>query len=306
MAKGSIVDYLTQRGKIKPPKHLINSIQYEAIVGSYSYGVSDTLSDTDIIGFSIPPKDIIFPHLAGVIPGFGTNPPNFEQYLQHHIPDPDGMKEGDSARTYDVTIYSIVKFFQLCMENNPNMLDALFVPQRCVTHCTQIGDKIRAQRRIFLHKGAFHKFKGYAYSQLNKAKNKNPEEGSKRAKNIEEHGFDTKFCYHVVRLLDEVEQILTLHDIDLERSKEYLKAIRRGDISFETIQEYFARREKELEEEYVKSTLPHKPDEALIKTLLFECLEMHYGTLDAATVVIEGREKMLLRQIKALCDQAGL
>src|SRR5690606_15670611 len=48
-------------------------------------------------------------------------------------------------------------------------------------------------------------------------------------------GFDAKYLYHLVRLLDEVEQILTLEDLDLHRAKEHLKAIRRGDFSLDEV-----------------------------------------------------------------------
>ena len=52
---------------------------------------------------------------------------------------------------------------------------------------------------------------------------------SNREKDIVKHGYSTKFAYHIVRLLNEVEQILTEHDLDLERNREQLKSIRRGD-----------------------------------------------------------------------------
>jgi len=83
----SVVDKLLKLKLIIPPKHLKGSIQYETMVGSISYGVSTNISDIDIYGFCIPPKEMIFPHLAGCIPGFGKQQKNFEQYQQHHIID---------------------------------------------------------------------------------------------------------------------------------------------------------------------------------------------------------------------------
>lgn len=303
---GSLVDKLTEKRAISPPSHLKNSIHYETIMGSVAYGVSSDMSDTDVYGFSIPPKRIVFPHLTGEIPGFGTQTPRFEQYQEHHIADPDG-KEGEDGevRSYDVTIFSIIKYFQLLMENNPNMVDSLFTPQRCILHITRIGQMVRENRRIFLHKGSFHKFKGYAYSQLHKADIKSPQAGSKRDKNVQEFGWDVKFGYHVVRLLDEAEQILTLGDLDLERSREVLKAIRRGEWSFEQTKDYFQRREKELEDAYAKSTLPHRPDEPKIKELLLNCLEEHYGSIDDA-VVTEDAAVKALRQIREILDRTTL
>jgi predicted nucleotidyltransferase len=162
----SVISRLAQKQFIHPPQWLPSNIHYEVIMGSEAYGVSSNDSDIDIYGFCIPPKDMIFPHLRGEIPGFGNQIKRFEQYQEHHIKDPYKGKE------YDCSMYSIVKYFQLCMENNPNMIDSLFVPERCVLHITRIGQMIREKRKSFLHKGSKQKYIGYAYSSLHKAGNK--------------------------------------------------------------------------------------------------------------------------------------
>jgi len=162
----SNIQKLTNKKLIHPPKFLPGAIQLEVIMGSVAYGVSSDTSDMDVYGFCIPPKESVFPHLAGEIPGFGNQISRFEQYQEHHIVDKETKQE------YDFSIYSIVKYFQLCMENNPNMIDSLFVPRRCVLYSTQIGEHVRENRQLFLHKGAYHKFKGYAYSTLSKLENK--------------------------------------------------------------------------------------------------------------------------------------
>jgi uncharacterized protein len=299
----STIQALTDKKLIAPPTWLPNSVQYETMMGSVAYGVSSDTSDTDIYGFCMPPKELVFPHLGGEIPGFGTQIQRFEQFQIHHIMDKSAM--GGSGREYDLQIFSIVKYFQLLMENNPNMIDSIFTPTSCVLHSTQIGNLVRENRKIFLHKGAWHKFKGYAYSQIHKMEIKNPQEGSKRAKLIEEFGMDTKFAYHVVRLVNEVEQILTEHDMDLQRNNEQLKAIRRGEWTAEQVKVFFTEKERALEEVYHKSSLPYKPDEPKIKQLLLECLEIHYGSLEKA-VANPSQERDLLRQIKALCEKASL
>ena len=299
----SVTQRLAARKLALPPKWLPNAVAYETIMGSMAYGVSSDTSDMDVYGFCIPPKDMIFPHLAGEIPGFGQQVQRFEVFQQHHIMDGDAL--GGSGRQYDLTVFSIIKFFHLAMENNPNIIDSLFTPVTCVLHSTAIGEMVREQRRLFLHKGAFHKFKGYAFSQMHKMDIKTPQAGSKRSEDVEKHGFDLKFAYHIVRLLDEVDQILTAGDVDLQRDRERLKAIRRGDWTAEQVREFFVRRERELETAYAESKLPHKPDEAAIKTLLLECLEAHFGSLKEA-VVVPTQERELLAQIKSLCDKAGV
>lgn len=299
----SIVQSLTAKNLAQPPKWLPNAVAYETLMGSVAYGVSSDTSDCDIYGFCLPPKELVFPHLAGDIPGFGAQKPRFDVYQQHHINDPSAL--GGQGREFDVTVFSIVRFFHLAMENNPNIIDSLFTPASCVIHSTQIGERVRENRRIFLHKGAWHKFKGYAYSQLHKMEIKSPQEGSRRAELVEQHGFDSKFAYHTVRLLDEVEQILMGGDIDLQRDKERLKAIRRGEWTAQQVKDFFTQKERDLEAAYQSSTLPHGPDEERIKALLLECLEAHFGSLEKA-VVVPGRERELLAQIKTLCEKAGV
>lgn len=272
----SIVDSLMKKELITPPSFIKNNIHYEVMMGSVAYGVSSNESDIDVYGFCIPPKNIIFPHLNGEILGFGKKQNRFEQYQQHHIKDISTDKE------YDITIYSIIKFFQLCMDNNPNMIDSLFVPRRCILHSTQVGEHVRENRKIFLHKGAFFRFKGYSYSQMHKMKIKNLNKTSNRYEMIQKYGYDVKFGYHIVRLLNEIEQILIEKDLDLERNREQLKSIRRGEWTLKQIVDYFEKKEKYLEEVYAKSDLQYSPDENKIKSILLECLEMHYGSLNDA------------------------
>lgn len=267
----SHVKILKDKGLIQPPKWLPNNIIFEGMTGSIAYNVSNDSSDIDLIGFCMPPKEVLFPHLAGEISGFGTQSPRFEQFQQHHIVTPEKTK------TYDITIYNIVKFFQLAMENNPNMVDAVFLPRRCILYSNEIYEIMRENRKLFLHKGCWHKFRGYAYSQIHKMKTGANKANPKRQESVEKFGYDVKFGYHVVRLVLECEQILVEHDLDIERNSEILKSIRRGEWTLPQLEEWFAKKEKSLEEVYHSSILQYVPDEAAIKSVLMECLKSWYG-----------------------------
>jgi len=288
----NILEKLNKRKLIHPPNHVLEGLQYLTIMGSISYGVSNDSSDIDVYGFSIPPKEIVFPHLNGEILGFGRQTKRFEQYQQHHVMDND--------KEYDFTIYNIVKYFQLLMDNNPNIIDSLFTPQRCVLYCSQIGNLVRENRKLFLHKGSWFKFKGYSYSQLHKMRNKKPE--GKRIETVKKFGYDVKFATHIIRLLNEIEQILIEGDVDLERNREQLKSIRRGEWSMDEVEKYFDVKEKSLEELYTKSTLKHKPDEGKIKELLLNCLEMYYGSIDNC-IQKDPQSKMLINELKEIINK---
>lgn len=294
----SKVQSLAKKNVISPPKFLPDNIQYETMMGSIAYGVAEDNSDIDIYGFCIPPKDMIFPHLRGEIMGFGSQCKRFEQYQLHHNID-DSAKNG-RGQEVDISIYSIVKYFQLCMENNPNMIDSLFTPAHCILHITEVGNMVRENRKLFLHKGCWPKFKGYAYSQLNKIDRSGAT--GKRAQSIEDHGYDVKAAYHCVRLLSEVELILKIGDLDLTLNKEQLKSIRRGEWTKEDIQKWFSSKEAILERMYIESTLRKSPDEKSIKRLLLECLEHHYGNLEKC-IVIPDKADLCVREIKDVIDR---
>jgi len=216
------------------------------------------------------------------------------------------------------------------------MIDSLFTPINCVLYSSKIADLVRDNRQLFLHKGAWFKFKNYSFSQLYKMKEKNlknladmlnkydlPSELtiedvekemmekkilnkvsdedlkelynlyktytkggkgkiSKRLNSVRKYGFDVKFAYNVCRLLGEVEQIMVEGNLDLQRNREQLKSIRRGEWSIKDVENYFTKKEGELEKVYNESKLRNFPDEDRIKQLLINCLEEHFGNLNNA------------------------
>lgn len=366
----SITKRLFSQGLIKPPRYVHANVAYETIMGSEAYGCADTSakSDTDIYGFFFPDKDLLFPHLAGYIPGFGLQDrPELKMFEQHHV------KDRDAGMEYDLALYPINIYFQLCMGCNPNMVDSLFTPERCVVHRTTIATMVRDRRKLFLHKKAWHTYRGYAHKQCDKmmykgrtelrefqekyriTKETTPEqyeaslllglhinhwaedvdgefikpetkqlavsqlksyknlfhqarslpENPKRAESVEKYGYDVKFAYHVIRLMNQAEQILTEYDLDIERCREQLKSIRRGEWTVERVQGYMVEREIALEGLYDRSKIPHGPDEAAIKQLLVDCLEQHFGSLKEAYVQPDASVQAL-RDIQAVLDRNTL
>ena len=294
-----LITDLARQNLIHPPRWLPTNTQYLGYAGSASYGVSSDTSDMDCFGFAIPPKEVVFPYsVGGEIVGFSTPSERFRVWTEHHIKTVDNQKE------YDFSVYNIVDFFKLCMDNNPNMLDVLFLPRRCILHSTHIGEHVRDNRKLFLHKGSFHKLREYAYSQLSKIENKTNSSNPKRAADIKKYGFDTKFSYHVIRLALQSEQILAEHDLDIERNSDILKSVRRGEWTLEQIKDWFANKEKSLETLYANSTLQHKPDEEKIKHLLLECLEAHYGSLESAVIRVPQIDQVL-NDLAAIIDRYG-
>jgi len=289
MPNKSKVLKMFSQGVTTPPDHVIKGLQYETIMGSLSYGVSTDNSDQDIYGFSIPYKTMIFPHLQGYIMDFGPRPQGFDQWQQHHVKSPCGKI------IYDFNIFGIVRFFNLCMNSNPNMIDSLFTPESCIQFITKIGSMIRDKRHLFLSKKMWVTYKGYAYSQFRKIFTKEPDQG-KRKEICEKFGYDTKFAYHIVRLICQVEQVLNENTMDLQANREQLKFIREGGWTKEQLSNYLHEKSVSLEKLKNDSKIQERPDEAAIKQLLLNCLEEHFGSLKDVVLMPE-RSKLFAKEI---------
>lgn len=297
-----LLNHLEAKRLISPPSWLASNLQYLTIMGSEAYGCATDLSDKDLYGFVIPPKDCVFPHTAGII--FVPQKEGGVWKPMHFLPNPawaqwqqHGVVDKDAGKKYDFSILNIVRYFDLLVENNPNIIDSIFTSTECVMHQTRVASMVREQRRIFLHKGIWHRFKQYAMSQLHKMTSKEPDPKGNRAALREQFGFDVKFAYNVVRLLNECEQVLTTGEIDLRQINEHLKAIRRGDVSEADIRRWATEKEHVLEGLFATTRLPDEPPMGQVKALLFACLEEHYGTLEGVLIEPDAAI-MALRQIE--------
>lgn len=125
-------------------KFLGKNIIYLTISGSKAYGTSNENPDTDIRGVAVETLDDI---LTGK---------NFEQL------------EDDKT---DTVIYSLRKFFKLCTECNPNVLEMLGTRTEDILFINDAGKKLRDNAEIFLSKLAYQKFVGYATAQLRRLQN---------------------------------------------------------------------------------------------------------------------------------------
>lgn len=288
-----ILKKLEAQKRIHPPSWLTSNLVYLTYTGSVAYGCNDEFSDKDLVGYCIPTKQILFPHLAGVINGFDRQVESFDQWQEAHVIDEDKQE-------WDFTVYNIVKIFRLTLDGNPNCIDLLYTDRTCVVHSTPVSELIRQNRDLFLSKKCYHTFVGYSYAQLKKIKTKNPDIKSKRKELIDKFGFDTKYASHLVRLALECEQILTEGTLDLRRDRELYKAIRRGEWTLQRIEDWFMEKEKHLHKLYTDSkAVPEFTREKEIKQLLLSCLEHHYGSLEKCVANLDKNE-IAIQQIKEI------
>jgi predicted nucleotidyltransferase len=256
--------------KDKPKFINTESVSYLTVMGSRAYGTATDDSDWDYYGFCVPPVKEVFPHVEGIIPGFGNQVQRFEQFQAQHWLTSDG-------RESDIQIYNIVKYFQLCMNGNPNMIDSLFTPDICVINADIVGQMVRNHRKIFLSQKCYHTFKGMAHSHMSRLMSR--ERVGNRKELVNEFGYDTKDAAHIMRLVYEMFEVLFTGDLSLRTHSGTIRSIREGYWSKEDIIKQFQSQMKFFDDNQDKFVVPYSPDEAAIKSLLVNCLEEKYGNL---------------------------
>lgn len=114
---------------------------FEGVTGSRLYGTATPESDYDSRGVCIPPLEVLL-----------------DPFMKFNVKD--------SFDGEDRSIYDLGNFLKLCCDNNPNILEMLFIPNSFVMYKTKTWDKIISNRNLFLSKNIKHRFVGYAISQL--------------------------------------------------------------------------------------------------------------------------------------------
>lgn len=116
----------------------------KCISGSQAYGLALPLSDTDIKGVFIQPKN--------------------EYYGLTYI-------DQINNDTNDIMYYEIKKFVELLLKNNPNILELLSTPNDCVLYRHPVINLLKPE--MFLSRLCNQTFGQYAYAQIKKARGLN-------------------------------------------------------------------------------------------------------------------------------------
>ena len=124
------------------------------VTGSHLYGTARVDSDLDVRGVCFSPREA----LLGLT--------DFEQYLPSRQEAVAYSTEMFGRSSGDVIIYALNKFFKLCLDANPNILELLFVPQSQLLATSATWDTIVNERDLFLSTKIIYTFAGYACSQL--------------------------------------------------------------------------------------------------------------------------------------------
>ena len=254
-----------------------------AQVGSGVHGTSISgQDDRDEMGLCLEPPQFVT-GLARVPAGLSTTATvEFEQFHRHTVWDrPGGLANRSGAGDLDVVIYSARKWARLAMSGNPSVLLLLFVPDDEIVYRDDIGAELTANAHRFVSALAAERFLGYLQAQK-AAMTGEVGAHPNRPELVREHGYDTKFAMHALRLGLQGVELLTTGRISLpvpEPDRSYLRSVRRGEVPLPEVLAAITDAEVRLTALRTSSAVPAEPDRGWVDDWLHRSYLSFWATL---------------------------
>ena len=225
------------------------------VVGSQLHGlVREGTDDRDEMAITIEPPEL----------GVGLR--RFE-HLSHRS-QPEGVPSGPGD--LDLIVYSLRRYCQLAVKGSPTVLLPLFAPPEHTVIRTEIGAELQSLAECFIGPNVQRSFLGYLRSQRDGLLERGARHGRPRERELSaEHGYDTKYAMHALRIGYQGIELLregkiTLPVPDPQRSR--LMDVRMGRASPRDILEELDELAKELED--VPIPVQEPPQEVIIEQWL--------------------------------------
>ena len=266
---------------------LVENLMFETVVGSHAYGCQNEESDFDFVALSMDQHQCLFPQQYGYVLGFEDVP----KFNSKDLKGPAHKVTLDNGREVEGKWHSLTNFFYLAgVRGSPDLVELLFVRNHLVKYCHPLFATVRDNKKLFVSLQCFNAFRGYAFQQLARLKREKVRweqdhkcDNQKRKVLYENFGYDVKMSYHILRLLDQLNQLVVTGDMDLMRNKEECKRMRAGEWgTFDQLEAYTMKKLAELESAVFSSPLSKAPQSAPLRQLLLNCVESWYGSVDKA------------------------
>lgn len=206
-----------------------------AQVGSGLHGTAiGGQDDRDEMGICLEPPQYVT-GTARVPAGVGAEAGTveFEQYQRHTVWDrPGGLANRSGAGDLDVVVYSARKWARLALGGNPTVLLLLFVPASEIVLRAPAAAELMANADRFVSRSAADRFLGYLRSQRAGMTGETSTH-TNRPELVGEHGYDTKYAMHALRLGVQGVEFLSTGRISLpvpEPDRSFLRSVRRGEV----------------------------------------------------------------------------
>ncbi len=176
-----------------------------------------------------------------------------------------GLANRSGAGDLDVVIYSARKWARLALAGNPTVLLMLFTPDGEVVHRDEHGAELVENAHRFVSRLAADRFLGYLRAQRGGMVGGSGAH-TNRLELVAEHGYDTKFAMHALRLGAQGVELLTTGQITLpvpDPAGTYLRAVRRGQVPLAHVVAALDDVEAELVRLQTQADVPPEPGQAV-------------------------------------------
>jgi len=217
-------------------------------------------ADRDVFGLFVQPPEKIL----------GVDA--YEHFVHHTGQGPRGTNTtGDS----DVCLYGLQKWAHLACKGNPSVLSFLFA-QALLAKAP--WTELVKRPEIFLARSHIGAFLGYANAQLERLYGARGQKNCHRPFLEQQHGYDTKYAMHIVRLLLEARELMEFGHITYPNPhKDLLIEIRKGAFKMHEVVDMANGLEVEALEALNRSPLPEKVDRALVSKAMAKAYRDFWG-----------------------------
>lgn len=220
--------------------------EYRVLAGSYMYGTNVETSDKDYRGFYIPTKEQLYGFRAPA--------------------DTVTITEGGKDEAY----WPIQKYFSMCSQANPNVIETIFAPIDCVVGAGYVGWRVRDMAHMFLSKKIATSYLGYATGNYHRTvKNRDP---------ANPYDYDGKDVMHLIRLVRMGNETLRTGKLRVRREEDrnYFLRIRKNQEPWWAIETEFLAHKENWSKIEASSSLPEEPDFDRLNKILVRLVEDHF------------------------------
>jgi predicted nucleotidyltransferase len=224
------------------------------VVGSLVHGLSNPgTDDRDEMGVCVEPLEYLL--------GFRR----FEHFVYRTQPEGTPSGPGD----LDLVVYGLRKYCHLALKGSPTVLLPLFVPDEHVVARTELGRELQAIAPAFVSRAAGRAFLGYVEAQR---RGLTGERHATRTRELSrDHGYDTKYAMHALRIAHQGAELLTTGRITLpmaEPARSSLRRVRAGEVPLDAVLDDLDEATAALERASEDEALPERSDVARVNAFV--------------------------------------
>lgn len=239
------------------------------VVGSTVHGLSNPgTDDRDEMGVCIEPPE----YIAGLRP--------FEHWVFRT--QSEGVPSGPGD--LDLTIYGLRKYCRLALKGSPTVLLLLFITRDHVLERDELGAELQQLAPAFVSRRVGRAFLGYVDAQRRGLLG---DRHATRTRELSaEHGYDTKYAMHALRIAHQGRELLSTGRITLpiaEPERSRLMEVRRGEIPLTAVLERLHAQGMALEQQIVDANHPDEPDRDRVDRFLVRAYRTRWGRLGLVT-----------------------